>query len=236
MTTIDEIAAAAADGADPATLYDGVFSGLLGRLGAAAAEERARLTAAKPDEVDQPWAAAIAATVEHVAITFGFTTPAWCDEPAGTLTATAIGGRTHNEWTHALHAAHGAFVRHEVFPNPGTIAAATGGRTPALRGTRGPAAADWAIGAATAIERRMASEGLRAHVYIEMGRTIWFCMRAQGPHRPMGQGALVTAVAAAAGGRPAAEWIARLTAAVEAGGRRRAPVWWDRPHLLVSCR
>ena len=27
------------------------------------------------DEVDQPWAAAIAATVEHAAITFGFTTP-----------------------------------------------------------------------------------------------------------------------------------------------------------------
>ena len=102
LTTIGEISGAAAAGADPKTLYDAVFGNLLERLATADAEERKRLAATKPANVDLPWAAAIAGTVEHAAVTFGLETPAWCEEPNGRLTAAAIGGQTHEEWSEAF--------------------------------------------------------------------------------------------------------------------------------------
>ena len=234
LTTIGEISDAAAAGADPKTLYDAVFGNLLERLATADAEERKRLAATRPDNVDQPWAAAIVGTVEHAAITFGFETPAWCDEPNARLTATAIGGQTHEEWSEALHGAHAAFVRQEVFPDPATIARATGGRTPALRGTRGPREADWAIDEATAIEKRLGAEGLRGHVYIHMSAATWFCTRTQSPRRIMGQSPFAAAIRETVSSEGPGRWIARLAKAIGQDQLLSASVWWDTPHLVVT--
>ena len=231
MTTIERIARKEAAGAAPEALYQAVFTDL---LAAGTPDERVRLAARDPDDIDLPWSAAIAATVEHAAVLWDFETPAWLDNGRGLMHATAIVGRTHEEWSEALHGAHGAFVRHEVFPDPAAVTAAAGGRVPALRGTRGPTTAEWAIDTTRAVEALLEEGGLRGHIYLHLGTAAWFTTEMRPGRRNTGQARLAAAIRSAAGTTDAREWVAALAESLAHEKWGRASLWWDTPHLLVT--